>query len=620
MEEAITLAGDRRGAVLLPDLLMLRGRDIHERFGDMKAAHRDFESALAGTSNGSKHRAAALLGLARTAPGGPASSLAAQSARSALKIARDLRDRDLEAVALATLSAHDLAHGRTVEAHDHARRAVALMQLASEYLADDEVVALRSDADRASLLHALLSAAWSTGDEDDLFQAMEACRGHALLGALGGASAARGMVRSPEARARERDARAELWEADALLQELIRSDAAFQEVRAARQRVDAAEQHLVSVVSSLQRGDLRQAVLAGWRTVDRAAFVRALPDNAVALHIALAPGGVLVLRSGHGGSKATRWPLRVATELSGSALWPRSRAADREGFLRALDEFGKRVRSALPAGTRHVLVCPDGVFASLPWPAIASRTLPAVTIHVFPSAATYRALVKVGGGTSKRATRALLVGDPVYADEKLPVYIRGHPPERLKGSGDEVRAIRRAGDVLLVREQATESKVRSLLAEPEPWRLVHLACHGVVDPVLPSMSSLALGRTEQHDGFLTALEVAHMRVDAQFAVLSACNVGHDAVVNGEGMLGLVRAFMAAGVPRVLASLWPADDQASAALMKRFHAETQSGRPNADALRIAQAAVRDQTDADGGQPWSHPYFWAGWVLWGLADAD
>jgi CHAT domain-containing protein len=105
-----------------------------------------------------------------------------------------------------------------------------------------------------------------------------------------------------------------------------------------------------------------------------------------------------------------------------------------------------------------------------------------------------------------------------------------------------------------------------------------------------------------------------MELPADLAVLSACETARGTVVGGEGVLGLTRAFMFAGSPRVIVSLWKVDDEATRALMLRFHAlwnpKEGGGLPAAEALRRAQDFVRSH------ERWEHPYYWAAWVLWGL----
>ena len=76
--------------------------------------------------------------------------------------------------------------------------------------------------------------------------------------------------------------------------------------------------------------------------------------------------------------------------------------------------------------------------------------------------------------------------------------------------------------------------------------------------------SLALTPADEDDGFLTALEVFRMKCPADLVVLSACETGKGKIVGGEGIVGLTRAFMYAGSPRVICSLWKVDDEATRA--------------------------------------------------------
>jgi nucleotide-binding universal stress UspA family protein len=80
------------------------------------------------------------------------------------------------------------------------------------------------------------------------------------------------------------------------------------------------------------------------------------------------------------------------------------------------------------------------------------------------------------------------------------------------------------------------------------------------------------------------------------------------VLSGEGVQGLTAAFMGAGVPTIVASLWPVDDAATARLVERFYAELAKGRAAGEALRTAQRALRE-----AGRP--HPFYWAGFILVG-----
>ena len=93
-------------------------------------------------------------------------------------------------------------------------------------------------------------------------------------------------------------------------------------------------------------------------------------------------------------------------------------------------------------------------------------------------------------------------------------------------------------------------------------------------------------------------------------VLSACRTVVGRQIPGEGPLGLARGFLAAGAGSVVATLWQVDDRAGAQLMKSFYRELlHRGQAPAAALRKAQQEIRQQPR------FAHPYYWAGYNLFG-----
>ena len=230
-----------------------------------------------------------------------------------------------------------------------------------------------------------------------------------------------------------------------------------------------------------------------------------------------------------------------------------------------------------------------------------------------PSGTAYGLLLEEG---TKRGEKILALGDPDYESDVDAVAMKVRAGSltklaRLPGTRREVEAV---GDVRLLGERASETNLQAALEARDRWRAVHLACHGLVDPERPMLSALALTADEENDGFLTALEIFRMRIPADLVVMSACETGKGRIYQTEGIVGLTRAFMFAGAPRVLCSLWKVDDDATRALMTKFYEEWNpdegEGLPAAEALRNAQAFVR------GHEMWAHPYYWAAWVLWGL----
>ncbi len=133
------------------------------------------------------------------------------------------------------------------------------------------------------------------------------------------------------------------------------------------------------------------------------------------------------------------------------------------------------------------------------------------------------------------------------------------------------------------------------------------------NPLLRSGLALAGAnrlRSGEDDGVLTALEVAGLDLaGTELAVLSACETAVGAVQNGEGVYGLRRALVLAGVRTQIASLWKVDDAATKDLMIDYYRRLQAGAGRSQALREAQLTmIKNPTRA-------HPYYWASFIAIG-----
>lgn len=146
------------------------------------------------------------------------------------------------------------------------------------------------------------------------------------------------------------------------------------------------------------------------------------------------------------------------------------------------------------------------------------------------------------------------------------------------------------------------------------YRVLHFATHALVNSRHPELSGIVLSLVDERgrpqDGFLRVHEIYTLKIRADLVVLSACQTALGKDVRGEGLVGLTRAFMYAGAPRVVVSLWNVSDQAAAELMTRFYRAmfVEGLRPPA-ALRAAQIALSREPR------WQAPYYWAGFVLQG-----
>jgi CHAT domain-containing protein len=158
------------------------------------------------------------------------------------------------------------------------------------------------------------------------------------------------------------------------------------------------------------------------------------------------------------------------------------------------------------------------------------------------------------------------------------------------------------------------SRATAISPDLAQYRIVHFATHGMLNSEHPELSGLVLSlvnrQGKQQNGFLGLEDIYNLNLPADLVVLSACETGLGQEIQGEGLVGLTRAFMYAGAPRVVASLWRVPDRATAELMKQFYsAMLVDGLPPAAALRQAQVNLsRDKR-------WSAPYYWAGFTLQG-----
>jgi CHAT domain-containing protein len=150
-----------------------------------------------------------------------------------------------------------------------------------------------------------------------------------------------------------------------------------------------------------------------------------------------------------------------------------------------------------------------------------------------------------------------------------------------------------------VGERATLAVLREHAAAAD---VLHLACHAQFRADNPRFSALHLV-----DGLLTVDAAETLGLQACTVVLGACETGLAEVAVGDESVGLVRAFLVAGAARVLASLWPVEDEITAGFMARFHAALVGGDNPAAALRLAQAQTMSEHP--------HPYFWAAFTLHG-----
>jgi CHAT domain-containing protein len=277
-----------------------------------------------------------------------------------------------------------------------------------------------------------------------------------------------------------------------------------------------------------------------------------------------------------------------------------------------------------------LIIIPDGILSYLPFEVLLTEnknTTAEISYSDLPflvkkypvsygqSASVLKTLIAKSPEAKELAgvnKRLIAFGDPLYDDTLFNVQVK-YP--RLEFSGKEIENIssyfKGGYSDIYLRNKATEENLKHN-NELNKFNYVHFATHGSIDEDKPDLSSLVLTsqKNSGEDGSLQTTEIFKLKLNADLVVLSACQTGLGKLVRGEGMIGLTRAFMYAGTPSVIVSLWSVSDMSTADLMGEFYKNLIKNKlSKTDALRKARLAL-----IVGGK-YSHPFYWAPFVLIG-----
>jgi CHAT domain-containing protein len=264
---------------------------------------------------------------------------------------------------------------------------------------------------------------------------------------------------------------------------------------------------------------------------------------------------------------------------------------------------------------RTVCIIPDEFLWTLPFQALITRGggffVQEYSLYYAPSLTILNEL------TLRRRQQTgneslLAFGNPVSErDDKLNRNLHSLPEAETEVAG-VARAVRSPVKKVFVGAQAEEKIFKTLAPQ---YATIHIATHGVLDNREPLNSYLLLTRTAgdaQNDGLLQAHEIIDMHLDADLAVLSACDTGNGRISPGEGVVGMSWAFLVAGTRSVIVSQWRVNSASTSQLMKTFYEalakqNDANGRNKSQALREASLSLLKD------RRYRHPFYWAGFVL-------
>jgi hypothetical protein len=397
-------------------------------------------------------------------------------------------------------------------------------------------------------------------------------------------------------------------------------------------RLEGLEAEEAELRERLAREDPRFAALRAPSIPSLAELRRALAEDEAMLSYAVATQDWLpgTYRSRSWLLVATRQGVDVTPlpELASSGsrvelflgLIARRDGAEERAAVRLHEDLFGRALERLPARIRHLIVLPDGALNRLPFAAL--RATPGKA----PLGARYRISVAPSATLwlrwRSRRPQPSAVSVLALADPDLPVHARGAPGDRawVLATGapltqlPHARAEARFVADLLRGERRLGSEATESFVKTTPlgrFGVLHLAAHALVDDEQPERSAIVLapgGRDE--DGLLQFREIVALPLADRVVVLAACQSASGAVVAGEGVMGLARAFFQAGARTVVGSLWPQRDDEAERLMRELYGHLAEGESVAAALSAAQ---RDRLSA--GAPVAA---WAGLVV--LGDGD
>jgi len=266
-------------------------------------------------------------------------------------------------------------------------------------------------------------------------------------------------------------------------------------------------------------------------------------------------------------------------------------------------------------GKKVLCIIPDGALWELPFAALRDKSgkflVERFAISYAPSLTTLSAMHRYARQRVERRKGQLLAfAYPSFgASRKIELPLRG-TFEELPQTEREAKAIAalfgKDAQVYL-REQATEERFKT---EAPKYRILHIATHGIFDASSPLYSGLLLSQGKFEDGILEAWEIADMDLNAELVVLSACETARGLVREGEGLIGFAWAIFVAGCPSSLLTQWQVADKSTAELMAAFYRNWHSQK-----ITKAEALQRAQLSLLRSNQWSHPFFWAPFVLVG-----
>jgi CHAT domain-containing protein len=590
---------------------------------------------------GSRQQTAAILrtlGRTESEQGGESLKASEQHLREALATWRDMGLRGHVAYTLDSLGLTLERQGRDEEALAAYTEAVGIVETLSGSLSTN-VSSETFNASRGNrdLYDHLIKLLIKKGRSSEALAYLERAKSKALVDALAGANV---TAKDPQVtalldRLREDTGALRVAERE-LAVELARPVANRDEAKiaAARARLAGAQNKYLEAVEKVKRANPSYASLVAVNPTDLIGVRKQLPEKTLLLEYFPTDDELYIF---------------VVTRESGPAI--RTVAIKRADLANLVMQYREALSSAseqsvLERSARGALWQDDGkqdfkndiapikdatirLYETLIAP-VQSEVDQAETIVIVPAAELYYLPIHALGRAKPDGSLSFLIEEKRFAylasadllnavsgvssrtdtSPTQPLLALGNPDGSLPAAGEEVSALGRifARANVITGKDATVSRVAQ---SSGGTTYVHFATHGIINSLDPKESYLVLAGDP---GRLSVKDIVEDNYKLSFSgtrlvTLSACDTNIGGYDPSAVYSSLSRAFMKAGAPTVIASLWSVNDESTKETMTAFYTEMAAGQSKAESLRRAQLAVMHNPR------FAHPYYWAPFVMLG-----
>ena len=240
----------------------------------------------------------------------------------------------------------------------------------------------------------------------------------------------------------------------------------------------------------------------------------------------------------------------------------------------------------------ELVIVSDGALCLIPWAAV----IESIRIRIVPSLTSYQLILSVPEGHHKKKG-ALLVGNPCLKELKEPLHDLPCAQEEVEMIASVLKTTPLTGI------HATKGEVMKRMSSVG---LIHIAAHGnkrTGEIALSPNPGWPSKFPQRKDYILKMSDVQAANLRARLVVLSCCHSGRGKILKGEGVVGIARAFLAAGARSVLVSLWAIDDEATMVFMKSFYQHLKEGKTASAAVQQSMNFLRESEQFSERRLWA-----------------